>query len=525
MHSWYPYVEGFAARCVRDTLLRGGSPPSNVYDPFGGAGTTQLTASMMQIPAFYAEVNPFMVFVAETKVNRSAWGRNNLATVRKVFARFLEQLDASTLDRLGTQVDLASYATAFPGRDFFVERNLRNLLAARNLADQVSGKEHRVRDLLRLACAANVVRSSNMTRRADLRRRRPDEYKGRLVNVAAFIRESVERMLDDIEQLPLNMATMARVADDSRQLGADWQGRFDMVITSPPYLNGTNYIRNTELELWYLGYLDSEAQLADYRRQTVCAGINDVSRARDHYTHFERVEEVAKQLDHQTKDRRIPIMVRHYFSDMGQVFRGTFGALVPGGRIILDIGDSQFYGVHVPTDELLLDAAQSVGFEVEHKHLLARRYSRNNVELKQFELVLRKPKGSRIVALTRPEQTTIESSIEQFVKELPFKSEPYVSRNWGHPLHSLCSYQGKMKPGLAYWLIHTFVRPNSSVLDPLGGVGTIPFEAALAGHRAVSNDKSPFASVIAAAKLNPPKLIHVLDTLERVSAAGSRQQP
>jgi len=41
-------------------------------------------------------------------------------------------------------------------------------------------------------------------------------------------------------------------------------------------------------------------------------------------------------------------------------------------------------------------------------------------------------------------------------------------------------------------------------VDPLGGVGTIAFEAALQGRSAVSNDLSPFASTIAAAKLDPP---------------------
>jgi hypothetical protein len=96
------------------------------------------------------------------------------------------------------------------------------------------------------------------------------------------------------------------------------------------------------------------------------------------------------------------------------------------------------------------------------------------------------------------------SEIASFQAELPFRRAPFASRSWGHRLHSLCSYQGKLKPSLAHWLIRQFVSDGSTILDPLGGVGTVALEGALQGHRALSNDLSPFASVVGAAKLDPP---------------------
>lgn len=100
----------------------------------------------------------------------------------------------------------------------------------------------------------------------------------------------------------------------------------------------------------------------------------------------------------------------------------------------------------------------------------------------------------------------LEDRISNFAGSLPYKRVPYNSRNWGHKLHSLCSYQGKMKPSMAHWLIKEFTDEKSTILDPLGGVGTIALEGALKGNFTVSNDKSPFASTIASAKLNPPTL-------------------
>jgi len=44
-------------------------------------------------------------------------------------------------------------------------------------------------------------------------------------------------------------------------------------------------------------------------------------------------------------------------------------------------------------------------------------------------------------------------------------------------LHSLCSYQGKLKPGIAYFLVSWFTEPGDTVLDRIAGIGTIPCEA------------------------------------------------
>jgi len=89
---------------------------------------------------------------------------------------------------------------------------------------------------------------------------------------------------------------------------------------------------------------------------------------------------------------------------------------------------------------------------------------------------------------------------EQFKSELPHQRKPYSKRNWGDALHSLCSYQGKMKPSLAYHLVTVFTEPGQRLLDPFAGVGTIPLEAALCRVTAFGFDISPAALAIAKAK-------------------------
>ena len=87
------------------------------------------------------------------------------------------------------------------------------------------------------------------------------------------------------------------------------------------------------------------------------------------------------------------------------------------------------------------------------------------------------------------------------LKELPYLDIPYSSRGWGHTLHSLCSYQSKLKPGIAYFLSELFADKEDLIFEPFSGIGTIPFELAQQGIRTVSLDINPIAYTTTLAKL------------------------
>lgn len=96
----------------------------------------------------------------------------------------------------------------------------------------------------------------------------------------------------------------------------------------------------------------------------------------------------------------------------------------------------------------------------------------------------------------------VDNMWSHFINELPQHQLPYSKKNWGNPNHSLCSYQGKLKPSIAYHLVNIFVPKDGQVFDPFSGVGTIPFEAALNGRRAFGMDISPLAYYVSSAKLH-----------------------
>jgi methylase of polypeptide subunit release factors len=109
------------------------------------------------------------------------------------------------------------------------------------------------------------------------------------------------------------------------------------------------------------------------------------------------------------------------------------------------------------------------------------------------------------------------SAWSKFQESLPHTKAPFSKRNWGTSLHSLCSYQAKLKPSIAHHLIKMFTSEGEKVIDPFSGSGTIPLEAALNGRTAVGIDISQMATAISQAKINQCSFGDCLDILESLA--------
>lgn len=390
LHRWYSYVEGFSAPWIKGELEQFRGSKIKIYDPFGGCGTTLIEASKLGFESFYSEINPFMAFVIDTKLNTAIAAKNNFANISKQILCFIEAiLSADYLEGAKSLVVPVEYSI-FLERNYFKEEHLKQLVYALNLVEQLKCSIY-IKQLLLLAIASIAVNSSNMTRRADLRRRRPDEYKEREVNISKSLAEKLYIMLNDIQTITGDLFPSTLISNDARFENKKYEDTFDLTITSPPYLNGTNYIRNTQIELLLLSFVKNEIDLKKLRSNMVCSGISDATKKRQHnLTQLYFIEDVASRLDIEAYDSRIPLMVRGYFSDMALVFRNVYLTLKPGANFVLDIGDSKFAGIHIPVDKFLIKIAELNSLHLVKSEIIARRYSRDKSELFQYKLTFKK---------------------------------------------------------------------------------------------------------------------------------------
>jgi len=122
----------------------------------------------------------------------------------------------------------------------------------------------------------------------------------------------------------------------------------------------------------------------------------------------------------------------------------------------------------------------------------------------------------RAPPLRRNYENRWEQSWEVFKRNLPHQQPPFSKREWGGAGHSMCSYQGKMKPALAHHLIECFSRPGEVVVDPFSGAGTIPFEACRMQRRGFGVDISRLGHILTFAKVAmtaPPRVDSLISEL------------
>lgn len=512
LHRWYPFIEAYSPQFVHEIFDRFAPDARRVFDPFAGIGTTPLAASARGLKVYYSEINPLMQFLIDAKVRALSLDTKQRSRTSGDLASLAgdlrERLSACEPD---ASLDLA-FSRTFGSSAFFSEGAYRQVLQARTLIDRLACDDPLVARFATVAALASLVPSSLLRKAGDLRFRTQRE----LADVRQFAEawsEQLQLVSQDLAEVESLASTPRLVAQDAKNLQKLPRLEIDTVVTSPPYLNGTNYFRNTKVELWFLRSLRESADLSAFRRAAVTAGINDVTKGKETSEHPSVLKVLERLGD--SYDRRIAQMVGSYFADMENVFRGLSTHLRANATVAVDIGDSTYAGTHVPTDALLGEVLAPLGFELEDSVHLRTRMSRDTSPLSQVLMVMRYRGGRPRHVGAGPSAWKVPWS--RFKQEVPHQTAPYKSRNWGHPLHSLCSYQGKMKPSLAHHLVKTFLRPGDRMLDPFGGTGTIPFEAALLGAVSYAFEISPAAAIIAGGKLRRARPADIDEVLQRLA--------
>ncbi len=380
IHSWYPYVEGFSGKFVSAVLNELGIKRGNVFDPFGGCGTTAVEASLRGLDSVSVDVNPLMCFVAETK--------SRLRYPRRSIDYWLLQLRAQTkqFGRDGMPIDIIN--PLFADKAYFSDKALGQVSFLKWKIGSIGNLT--TRTFLLLALASILVRVSNLKRAPDLKYRNKRE---KLPTPFDAFFEAAAKMRADLDEIPQEGLGKATIVCDNikapRTLFSQPLPSFDIAITSPPYLNGTNYCRNTKIEQWILDFIRTKDDLARLRRELITAGINSTHMNKSTDTSFQQVNKIVQKIAKTAYDRRIPVMVASYFQDMYEAMRNIHRILGEGSYFVMVIGDSFFGDTHIPTDEILCEIAESIGFKTLEMRTVRARRSRSGYPLRESILIMR----------------------------------------------------------------------------------------------------------------------------------------
>lgn len=386
-HDWFPYLEGFSSSFVESVRGRYLPNSTHILEPFAGSGTTPIHLAREGVSCSYCEINPVLLHLigAKTCALSQETSRSGIVRGLRKLAREISTIPSSAVD----DPIAKSYGAAFGDSKYFRDDNFETIIALKQLERNVAKQDPVLATFFSVAVYSSLLDGSLLKRAGDVRFRTPKELLLGIPSINTLVARKIELICSDllscepVHSLPTLLETNAKALSSHKAVRADG------VITSPPYLNGTNYIRNTRLELWYLEHLNETTTLRTFRDAALTAGINDVTNGKK-FQILPEVESTYQRVLAKAYDQRIPQMVASYFFEMKQVLVGLRKHIRRGGRICIDIGDSIYAGVHVPTHDILLNVCNSMGLKLVERVQLRERLSYNKETLTQQLLVLQK---------------------------------------------------------------------------------------------------------------------------------------
>ncbi len=391
VHRWWSYVQGFSAEFVERVLAENAiGPGSTVLDPFAGSGTVSVVARRAGAASVGIELMPIAAFVARAK---HLWSVPP-GSLREG-ARFV-------LRNEGLSPTLSPPFLKETRRQFS-SPVLRSLLRIKE--DLAGLADDPRRTLLTLCFAGILVESSHLKRspclgyakRAGLNARTP----------YALFQDRVETLAADLEALsasPGPIGPEARIVQGDAKAPLLPPESIDLAITSPPYVNGLDYVNNYKIELAWLDLAKSYEELRALRSALVACDNVSRSVIEGHRPGLATTREpwltgiaariqdrIARKPGYRRGD--MAGVVTKYFDDLSLVIHQVHDALRPGSRFVVVNGDSFIAGTYVPGDLIFARLAHGQGFEVERFQVARVRRSgqRRSFRLRESVLTLRKP--------------------------------------------------------------------------------------------------------------------------------------
>ena len=256
LHQLAPYIGKIKSSIAGDLVERYSKPGELVVDPFAGAGTIPLEAIVRGRRVFAADHNPYAEILCRAKL----FPPQSLTMA-------LKQAELAILESRSVPApDLRSVPPWV--RAFFHPETLRDALRFSTIARR-SGNE------FLMACFLGVLHhqrpgflsypSSHLVpylrSRKYPRSQFPEMYAYRELKPRLF--SKITRTYRRYQAFPRGKA----VVHHTDIANLTFPRQIDAVITSPPYMNALDYIRDNRLRLWFIAPSPKKSVYADYTKK------------------------------------------------------------------------------------------------------------------------------------------------------------------------------------------------------------------------------------------------------------------
>ncbi len=394
VHRWFAYKEGFSHQLVKRLLVELEAKPgkSRVLDPFCGSGATLLAGAEKGFNVTGVDILPVAVFVAKVKL-RSA-SDYNLEALKEAISSLIA--NPFKVSKFNAPKDVKIISMAY---------DTQTLAEILFFQEQIQAEtDDKIRDFLMLGLLAVLGKVSYTSKDGQYLRL---IEKPKMNSVRTALQRQLEEMYQDLNPflgqslMFSDLVERERVSvqqGDARKLSSLFDKKFDIVITSPPYLNRYDYSRIYTLELC-LNWVSDFSDLRKIRHSLLRSHIESKPATTDEVK-LPALDEILINLQQkELNNNRIPVMIKGYFEDMNQVIKQLAQVCNPDARLAIIVGNARFAGELIPVDLLLSELAQNAGFKLDK--IVVTRYKGNSSQ--QMGKYGRVPVRESILFWTKPD--------------------------------------------------------------------------------------------------------------------------
>jgi tRNA G10 N-methylase Trm11 len=382
-------------------------PGDVVLDPFGGTGTVAVEALLSGKRAYLAEVNPLARLIARVKTG--SLPQDDLAKAIEIIKKRRKQY----AKRKHADPDVVNL------RSWYADRTIAELSALKSaiLAESAGV----IQDFLLICFSQTCRKCSNSDPRLSVPVRRKAALILESDEVWKIFDHQVSANIDRFEEFLGHFKSKSPqyrtrfVGHDARSLRApsstSSQSRaplksnsVNLIITSPPYAGAQKYIRASSLSLGWLGL----APTNELKK------LDNASIGREHFpkascrtcpkSPLSSAENLFKRIFRINPLRAV--IVATYLDDMTRCVSEMARVLVPGGYLVLVIGNNQVCGLTFKSSTFLQELAENYGLktklrlidEIRSRGLMTKRNKTAGVITREWVLVFQKPEHKRSAA-------------------------------------------------------------------------------------------------------------------------------
>ena len=389
-HSWSPYVQGFSSEFVDYVIDKYSlNEKSYLFDPFSGSGTVSVQSKLRGVNSIGIEMMPLMSFMSNVKIN---WDFSLIDDLKKNLAKT-------------TFIPKSKSAQSLPflraTTSHFSKPILQNLLKIKQFVVELQENNDPTTDFFRLAFGSILIPCSRLKRSPSLGYPKKEKILDSNIPFKYF-NQKISQIISDLEWARDNHYTTPEskiINGDSRKI-SKLDTKIDMALTSPPYINGMDYVTNYKIETVWLDFAKTYAELKDLKNSmVVCDNVS--TNLYKNYTpkyYDPWIEEITNLLENRINEkgnyRRNDMhkLVLKYFDDLYLVLKNTYENLKDNGKFHIVIGDSLMAGIYIPADILVGKMGLSLGYKLEDIKIARQRRSgqRHDFQLRESIVILKK---------------------------------------------------------------------------------------------------------------------------------------